>query len=422
MKIIVIAGTDWEQPNPDWIRQPYTDATLRFMRSRVEDWANVFREIGDVARADCLAIGCRGIFDTGAVNALPVARRAWDDSSKAMKITFWGDTVGMGDIVNEPGSGANKFDCSNPQHVEWFWTRFVKLVFDAFPPEAFLTLDDGRVVIALWGIEPQTGHGIINQHDAQGLLDYVDARVRELGFAGAAFIVDQSWPDLCPGLRVYAVHDWFSGHNNPKPWSVRPHIGTDGRVTVGMAVPSFFTTINPSGKSDVLESALALFDALDVDWALLEGATDFSENAPIMRDASGNMDKLHVIARYSSRQQTPDHPDPPTGDHMKISFTNAPIYSHRVVSGWLAGTLEPNPNGTFGVRLEKPLPGYPNPNGSQTGPYPFLSVQPDGSYQGRPSGDGAYESVRVQGSELVIHYEFPAGTTIAHVMPFKELL
>jgi hypothetical protein len=87
-----------------------------------------------------------------------------------------------------------------------------------------------------------------------------------------------------------------------------------------------------------------------------------------------------------------------------IAVTNATLFGPLPITGWLTGEFD-----GISVKLTEPLEGGP-----------YLSVQPDGSYQGRTSGGGAYESFTKQGSDLVCHYQ-QDGLDVVHVVPFKEL-
>lgn len=127
MRTIAIIGTDWSGPDPKWVRQPFLDnGRLGFDRMRLEDWQNVFYELGDVARLDALAVGIRGAGDTGAVASLPIARQAHEHSNPLIPLTFWADTVGLPDIAHAADCGCGNgecrnapFDFDNPQHIEW---------------------------------------------------------------------------------------------------------------------------------------------------------------------------------------------------------------------------------------------------------------------------------------------------------------
>jgi hypothetical protein len=104
-----------------------------------------------------------------------------------------------------------------------------------------------------------------------------------------------------------------------------------------------------------------------------------------------------------SRQEVGTRAASPT-----IAVTNATLFGAFPITGWLSGEMDGN-----SVKLTKDLPG-----GDGGGPY--LSIQPGGEYEGRPSGGGAYESFSKQGSDLVCHYNHD-GVEIVHVVPFKEL-
>jgi hypothetical protein len=89
---------------------------------------------------------------------------------------------------------------------------------------------------------------------------------------------------------------------------------------------------------------------------------------------------------------------------MRIALTNQTLFGTRAITGWLTGDFD----GT-GVKLDVPLDGGA-----------FLSIQPDGSYQGRAGVGGGYEMFKKQGSDLVCAYD-QDGKLIVHVVPFKEL-
>jgi len=91
-----------------------------------------------------------------------------------------------------------------------------------------------------------------------------------------------------------------------------------------------------------------------------------------------------------------------------IALTNAPVFGTIPITGWLTGDIDGN-----SVKLTVPLDG---PDGLQ----PYLSIQPDGTYEGRASGGGAYESFTKRGSDLVFHYQID-GRDVVHVVPFKDL-
>lgn len=89
---------------------------------------------------------------------------------------------------------------------------------------------------------------------------------------------------------------------------------------------------------------------------------------------------------------------------MKIALTNQTLFGTRAITGWLTGEYD----GT-GVKLDVAIEGGA-----------YLSIQPDGSYQGRAGVGGGYEMFKKQGSDLVCAYNHD-GTMYVHVVPFKEL-
>ena len=89
---------------------------------------------------------------------------------------------------------------------------------------------------------------------------------------------------------------------------------------------------------------------------------------------------------------------------MKIILTNQTLFGTRAITGWLVGTFEND-----SVKLDKPLEGGA-----------FLSIQPDGTYEGRAAVGGGYEIFKKRGSDLVCYYNHD-GQDCVHVVPFKEL-
>jgi hypothetical protein len=89
---------------------------------------------------------------------------------------------------------------------------------------------------------------------------------------------------------------------------------------------------------------------------------------------------------------------------MRIALTNATLFGPNRIDGWLTGDFD-----GLSVTLDDELDGGP-----------YLSIQPDATYEGRASGGGAYESFTKQGSDLVCTYEHD-GVTRVHVVPFKDL-
>jgi hypothetical protein len=90
---------------------------------------------------------------------------------------------------------------------------------------------------------------------------------------------------------------------------------------------------------------------------------------------------------------------------MKIALANQTIFGTRPITGWLVGDFESD-----SVKLTPPLA-----EGK-----PYLSIQPDGTYEGRSAVGGGYETFKKRGSDLVCNYTHD-GAEYVHVVPFKEL-
>lgn len=306
MRTTAIIGTDWAGPNPAWIRQPLSPTFDRMLRF---DWDNLLDELVGHAHVDGLAVGYRGGNDTNAIACFPVAREAFEAwTGRPFTIMPFIDTVGLPDLTQP-----QPFDFANDQHIELGWQQFVKLFFDAFVRDAnafapapirIETSPAGKAVILWWGIESQTGHGFINQAQAQCLLDRVseELTIPSLGLHGADNIVDQSWLTLCPTLQCYAAHNWFNPWGSiPEAYSIRTHRG----VTTGVTVPSFYHLIEPQG-GEVLRRSLRAMRQAKADYVFMESGTNFHEAAELMRDSTGDTSKLDAIAEHIALVTAPN--------------------------------------------------------------------------------------------------------------------
>lgn len=365
-QIIIITHTDWEQPDPNWPRQP----KLPFRRDDRASWDKVMDELGRIARVDSIAFGCRGTFDPPAVACLPIAREAYRHMAHQPSVTFWADTVGLPDISHN--LDGKPFDFANSLHIELAWTHFFKHFFDHFKDAKLTRSSKGNVLIPWWGIDTQTGHGFTNQERAQRLLDYIDQKVFALGLGGCDHIVDKTWASWVPALRAYGVHNWFSGHHNPKSFTVRHHNG----VSTGVVVPGF---TDPNTKVETIpnngETARAgLAACAQCDYVILEGATDFVENAQWIREADGKTHNLDAIRAVTSPSTEPE-PEPVPGGLMHLAITPEPILT------WKTGVLVVSPlaPNRYAMRWTQPAEdtgqaGYPDPTSKK-----FLCLNPDGS-------------------------------------------
>ncbi len=372
---IIITHTDWDGPQPQWIRQPM----LPFSRNDRASWDKVFYELGTIARVDSVAIGCRGTFDPPAVACLPIARAAYDAAQHKPSVTFWADTVGLPDITHN--LAGQPFDFGNAQHLRWAWQHFVGIFFAHFG-NATLTRspNTGRVLIPWWGIHSSTGHGFVNQRLAQMLLDYIDQEVAALGLGHVDHLVDKTWLEYQPNLHAWGVHNWFN------PWSTPPisaTVRTHKGISAGVVVPGFSDPNRPLPEKIAHGAATAqrgFAACADCDVVVLEGATDFQEGAEWMRDASGNTDVLDAIRTFVGAPfPEPQPPTEPKDDYMPA---------------------------TLCLRRAERTP-HPSRSGYYTSPYPgqapkVLSVQENGSLQARPAGtSGPFESWREEGNRAV---------------------
>jgi hypothetical protein len=387
MKTIAIIGTDWAGPDPSWIRQPFLDnGRLMFDRRRVEDWKNVFYELGDLAQLDALAVGIRGARDGyQSLDWAAPAQEAYQQHSRQTALMPWFDTVGLPDMVNPaevpPGTGV-RFDFLNEEHLTIAWEKYVRIFFQIFTDSGrFQRSSNGRILIAWWGIASDNGWGFTSQRHAQRLLNRIDDELMARGFGMADHLVDKTWLEHAPDLICHGVHNWFNPWGTlPQSFSLRTHQG----VTTGVVVPSFYHKIEPVAGA-TLAHGLASCRVANADYVFIEGGTDFTEGAELMRDATGDTHKLTIIHEHIALTHAID-PLPPVIEVPMITATLCLRRSER--------TAHPA------------MPGY------YTSPYPgqapkVLSVQEDGSLQTRPAGTvGPFESWREEGNRAVFDQVF----------------
>ncbi len=379
MRTIIICHTDWSGPEPQWVRQPFLDGgRLRFMRDYPPDWAQIFDDLGRVARVDAVAIGCRGTYDPPAVACLPIARAAWNAAKHKPKLTFWADTVGLPDITHE--LDGSPFNFALNQHIEWAIEHFFSHFFVNFM-DADLEIFQGDLVLPWWGLAPPPGSwGWKNEEQAQRLLDAVTSYVVGLhipGVSGVKHIVDHQWFEKDRNLRVFGAHAWFN------PWTTPPssystythHFTTCGAVVPGFSDPNHpLPEKIPSGADTARRGLKACRDANCV-YIILEGATDFVEGAEWLRSQSGDPSKLEAIREH---QDIVNPPQPPQhGDaRMDLAITQNPLLT------WKTGVLVPvgEAKDTFALRWTQPAdaPGYPDPHSTK-----FLCLNPDGKTEAK---------------------------------------
>lgn len=432
MRTILITGTDnagpedwWSDP---WIVQPWTDhgrITPPLDRANAISVENQYYEMAVLGQPDSIAFGLRSIHDAGWTH-LPLMRETitWADLQGVSPPTVM-PFLDTGWFVHAPGG---PFDFANSVHLSWFWTDWLGPWFTMFPehesgvlnPIHWERTSDGRILILVW-----SNHTGLNPHVCWNALDSLRDRMRAQGLE-PAFIVHQNWrSDPRVERQVYGLHGWFDAAQSS--WSIVQH---SAGLRVGVTVPSFHdwrgSTIQPpriidGEHGDLLRRTLARFRDASCDYAVVESYSNIIETAGLYRDVSGSDTYLNVLrdhmALTSGVDPIPPAPTPPTvpGGRPMIAIANAPIFHPTTsITGWLTGELEGH-----AVKLTKPLLGNDPNDPMGSGGY-YLSIQPDGSYQGRPSPGGAYETLTVNGADLVCAYQH-AGADIVHVVPFKDL-
>lgn len=386
MRTIIITHTDWS-PNPNYVRQPYTDnGRFEFTAQSPDAWANVWYELGSLARVNCAAMGCRGTYDPGGVNALAVARRAYDATTGPKPtITFWCDTVGLPDITHN--LFGSPFDFANARHIDAGLEHFFRHFFDNWKT-APLELLDGELVMPWWGWAPPPGsHGWLNNGRAQNLLDAVTAYARQQvpGLRGVKHIVASGAFNDAPGLRAYGAHNWFN------PWMTPPQANSIeqrgyGNVAIACVVPGYSDPNRPlperiPASADVAHQGLSRATWRGCMFAILEGACGFIEGIEWIRPESGDTSKLQVIWEFSEPYAEQPEPEDPIMGETWMAVSNRPVLEY--VSGVLVRSpLDPNrfalrwtqPSGNDrALSVGNPGGGYPDPTSRK-----YLCPHPDG--------------------------------------------
>ena len=304
MRTISIVGTDihgpedwWDTHHPE--ENPWLDGgRLRFDRAHDPSMHNQYYELAVLAEIDGMAIGLRGNRDPG-FEHIPLFSRIIQDffhdfeGRPTPTLMPFIDTVGLGDLANYDDPDAEpkqKFDFANDAHLERFWTDFLGPFYVMFPegqgqnPISWERTPNDRPLILFWGINADTGHGIVNQVYAARLLDRITEKMQGHGYGTPDFIVDHTWIQHVPALDVYGVHAWFYPERN-EPYSI-----TRRGSTVGLTVPGY---IDPPGSSstrridrrdgDTLRDALTVMRWVRADYVFIESFNNRTESAGLYR-------------------------------------------------------------------------------------------------------------------------------------------
>lgn len=297
MRTIFIYGTDIHGPEDwwakyDWVEKPWTDnGRLKWTMSDRATMDHLMYQAAGIAGIDSLAILLRGARGSGF--ATPELKASIEDYAgpfvdKPPTICPFIDTGALSAITAYEGGTETAFDFGNQQHLDWFWTYFLKPYFDQFPegakaknPIKYERSKNGRIVVVFWSINPQgrePAAGVVNQQLAGRLLDKITVRMIDAGLSTPDCIVDRSWVERAP-VRPFAVHNWFNAAEHTA-YSVRRYNG----ITTGVAVPGFHVPTQPGwviprNGGQTLRDALAAMREAKADYVLLESLTNVSESA-----------------------------------------------------------------------------------------------------------------------------------------------
>jgi Domain of unknown function (DUF5010)/DUF5010 C-terminal domain len=190
------------------------------------------------------------------------------------------------DIGDATGAGEGGY--------QYIWDDNLRAFFAAVPDSMRFKVD-GRPLVYEWSISDfafnNQGSG-----NAAKMLGYVRSHARSEFGTNPYLVVDQSWLSEDPSVssQIDGVDDWFG-----VPGSGSSLVSFNG-ATYGVAVPGFHfaagsTTmdIDPD-HGQTLASNLAATAGSGAKITLVEGFTDWQENAALTRTAEGSYDQRHT--------------------------------------------------------------------------------------------------------------------------------
>lgn len=233
------------------------------------------------------------------------------DDNAASWCAQWNMAEGRGYWYEEP------FDISNPANWVYLYDYNYKLFYETVPDAQRFKID-GRPVIWIWTANP---FFIANSQGnlSQAILHVRQRCMEDFGFnpyiVGNGDFISHDSTCADPGV-LDAAHNWFGPPNDPHTLS------TFNGIKIGVAVPQFQNTSNPSAFLDpdhgnLLDEGLHQTVGAGALMTLLEGFTDYEEDAAFFRvrnlDADGNPlayeqtcydypnQRLNLIRKHSRR-------------------------------------------------------------------------------------------------------------------------
>ncbi|MBM9505852.1 DUF5010 domain-containing protein [Actinacidiphila acididurans] len=190
------------------------------------------------------------------------------------------------DIGDATGAGEGGYQYIWDDNLKEFYSRV---------PDSLRYKVDGRPLVYEWSINDfaftNQGNG-----NAAKMLAYVRTQAKAQFGVDPYFVVDQSWLQQDPTVsaQIGGVDDWFGV---PTPAST---LATFNGATYGAAVPGFHfasgtTTMNiDPNHGQALVNGLTATVGKGAKVTLVEGFTDWEENAALLRTADGGYDQRHT--------------------------------------------------------------------------------------------------------------------------------
>ncbi|MGW1160053.1 DUF5010 domain-containing protein [Streptomyces sp. NPDC002513] len=243
----------------------------------------------------------------GAGDRLKIA--AFDDTAASL-------TDRKNQVVHHTGGGTPPFDIGDAAGTgeggyQYFWENNERAYFQAVPDNLRFKIN-GRPVVYEWSV---TDPFFTNQGNGNlaNMLNYGRSHAESEFGVNPFYILDDSWKRLDPTVQQDGSDGWF-GLTNPST------LDTTNGMKFGAAVPGFSVVMDTTNMVIDPNHGQTLSQDMEntvnsgADTTLVEGFTDWQENALLGREADGTYDQRHVdypnqmlnILRRYSRSPFPD--------------------------------------------------------------------------------------------------------------------
>ncbi|MCF3961607.1 DUF5010 domain-containing protein [Streptomyces fuscigenes] len=191
---------------------------------------------------------------------------------------------------------------------QYFWDNNLRTFYAAVPDSMRFKVD-GRPLVYEWSISDFAFTGQGNGNAAK-MLSYVRSHAQSEFGVDPYFVVDNSWLSEDPSVsaQIGGADGWFA-----VPGNGRSMTSFNG-ATYGVAVPGFHFAAGSTNMNidpdhgQTLSANLAATAGAGAKLTLVEGFTDWQENAALTRTAEGSYDQRHtdypgqminIMRRYS---------------------------------------------------------------------------------------------------------------------------